>query len=241
MFVFFNQGDIKRISWNASNKLCHRCYSNIKKKENSLHSIRILEIFVRKINRSPMRKKLVIFDLDGTLVDSFKDVFNAVNSSLSEFNLPPKDREWVRLLIGPNANQLIEEAVAGSTVSVEGLNKKGVKMAVLTNKSEASSIKIPSEIKILDSFIKVVGYDTYTEAKPSPLGFHNLCEVADCLPSEAILIGDTEVDIATSKAANSHVIAVTHGYRTYNELKRELPDYIVSSPNELKHLLETLI
>ena len=217
-----------------------------------------------------MRKKLVIFDLDGTLVDSFKDVFNAVNSSLSEFNLPPKDREWVRLLIGPNANQLIEEAVAGSTVSVEDyrnsfrqhyrsqltnytdlftgmkailewLNKKGVKMAVLTNKSEASSIKILSEIKILDSFIKVVGYDTYTEAKPSPLGFHNLCEVADCLPSEAILIGDTEVDIATSKAANSHVIAVTHGYRTYNELKRELPDYIVSSPNELKHLLETLI
>jgi phosphoglycolate phosphatase len=188
----------------------------------------------------------IIFDLDGTLVDSAPDLANALDLLLLERGHAPLGLTNVRALIGHGIGELVRKGLAErseflppdrlaqaverflvhytanlsrhssvypyAAVVLETLQHAGWRLVVCTNKLEASARRLLQDLGLLHFFVLVAGPDTFSAAKPDP------AHLLGCLPAgrpasyPAVMIGDSEVDIAAAKAANIPVIAVTWGY-----------------------------
>ena len=217
-----------------------------------------------------MKKKCVIFDLDGTLIDSLSDVLAAINLTLAEHDLPHMSRENVRQMIGPNAGLLITTAVEGTGLDrdafydrfrfhyykrltetttlysgmreiLDFLKEKEVLMGVLTNKPERSASLILNELQVMSFFELVIYPETLNVIKPDPRGLIHMMKQMAVSPDETLYIGDTQIDIETAKGANVDVVALSTGYRTQDELSAHTPRYLVASIEELAQLIETLV
>ena len=88
--------------------------------------------------------------------------------------------------------------------------------------------------------LEIMGPDTY-EPKPSPKAIHNSIQNYNLNPDTCVMIGDTEIDIQTAKAANITSIAVTYGYRSKEELETLNPDYTINNLNELLKIKNKII
>lgn len=141
--------------------------------------------------------KLIIFDLDGTLVNSIVDITNSLNYAIEPFGIPPKTVEEVRQLVGEGITKVIErvlgderlnlredvvkrflgfysEHIVDNTVPYPGVREtlkrlNGYKKAVISNKREAFSIKVLEGVGLIQYFDMVVGSDSTEEKKPSPV------------------------------------------------------------------------
>lgn len=213
----------------------------------------------------------VIFDLDGTLVDSAPDLSDALDIVLAERGLAPIGLLGTRALIGHGIAELVKAGLAtrGQTPPPDELaravarflthytahlsrksrpypeaaevlthlRQSGWRLAVCTNKLEASARALLGDLGLLSNFAIVAGPDTFGVAKPHP------GHLLGCLPAgpvNAIKIGDSEVDIACARAAGLPVIAATWGYA-----KRPVaefgPDAIVDRLADVPALVERLI
>ncbi len=208
-----------------------------------------------------MSIRAVLFDLDGTLVDSLGDLTDAVNHVLEAFSLPLLCENDVRLKVGKGSRNLIEQILPGFSESeitcalamfldynrqhiaeksrlfpemlntLQDLAASNVRMAVITNKNEDLTLLLLHDLGINDLFEYVCGGDTYPERKPSPLPLLKIAEQLGVSPRECVMIGDSIHDIESGQRAAMMTIACSWGYGDMAELSGA--DMIVHTPTEL--------
>lgn len=212
--------------------------------------------------------KLIIFDLDGTLVDSIHDIYAALQACCNHFNISNIPKTSIRQFVGPGAEELIKATIKGTSISLNSfydkfreiyrhdfisqtqlfpglknlLNtlKTHYKLAILTNKPEDASRFLLQNLKIDHLFEKIIGPDTYNSAKPDPGGLLKLLETIPCKKESCLFIGDTSVDIYTAKNAKVPSMAITHGYGSTESLKEAKPDCILGSSDKLDYFFQSL-
>ncbi|MDD2582560.1 MAG: HAD-IA family hydrolase [Desulfuromonadaceae bacterium] len=209
--------------------------------------------------------RAVLFDLDGTLVDSLEDLTDAVNHIRDVFSHPPLATDAVRLKVGKGARNLVQlslPGVAGSDIdralhmflefnrlhiadksslypgiseALHELSARGIRMAVISNKNEELSSLILETLGIRALFESICGGDTYQESKPSPLPLLEVAKKLELAPNECIMAGDSIYDIQAGQRAGITSIACTWGYGSTEELAGA--DAFVHTPRELLTLI----
>ncbi|GAC1450580.1 MAG: HAD family hydrolase [Desulfuromonadaceae bacterium] len=205
--------------------------------------------------------RAVLFDLDGTLVDSLEDLTDAVNHIRSAYSHPPLTADAVRLKVGKGARNLVQQVlpdVAGAEIdraldvflefnkqhiadksrlypgiqeTLHALAAQDIKMAVISNKNEELSTLMMQTLGIYDLFENICGGDTYPERKPSPLPLLKVADKLGIAPHECVIVGDSINDIQAGQQANITSIACTWGYGNAEELAGA--DALAHSPQEL--------
>ncbi|MCM5551601.1 phosphoglycolate phosphatase [Pleomorphomonas sp. NRK KF1] len=219
-------------------------------------------------------RPVVVFDLDGTLLDTGPDLLRALNRILDGEGLSPLRHEEVALLFGHGARALIGEgfrragrpldaarlselverfiAFYAAEIAVDtrpypglgdalaGLSRRGFGLAVCTNKREALAHAVLEGTGLARFFGAVIGGDSLPEQKPHPRPLIEAIVRAGGTPNAAVMIGDSETDIATARAARVPVVAVTFGYggRPATELGA---DAVISHYDELDRAIELLL
>jgi phosphoglycolate phosphatase len=212
--------------------------------------------------------RLVIFDLDGTLVDSLRDLATAINTSLEKMGLPTHQLEEFNYYVGNGIKKLCERSLDSTqqhrveelhTLFTEYysthyavytkpylhvlelltiLKSQGVKVAVASNKAESFVKQIVSELFPSVEFDCVKGQVDSREKKPAPDIVLDTLRELGVPKEEAILVGDSNVDILTAKNAEMQSIGCLWGFRDYAELSQAQADSIISDPLEVLEVLK---
>lgn len=209
--------------------------------------------------------ELLIFDLDGTLVDSQADLADSVNYVLKSYGRRKISIPTLRSFIGNGVVNLMErampdlkgkalsEAVAtfrshyndhllDKTRPYPGIkqllqNARGIKKAVLTNKTESFARKILEGSGLAGHFPVIWGGDTGKARKPCPEPVLAVISRLKAEPGNTILIGDSENDVLSARAAGAFSGAVAYGYSSKKELLELKPDYFFKKPSDIAKLL----
>lgn len=215
-------------------------------------------------------KNSIIFDLDGTLLNTLDDLTDSTNFALCQNGFPERSMQEVRCFVGNGIYKLIERAVPAGT-SPEALNacyndfcahyKTNMEnktapyagIAQLLHSLSAAGYKMAivtnkadfaAQVlckKLFGSYIKtVVGSVPERPNKPEPDGVYYALELLGASKEEAVYIGDSEVDVATAKNAGMDCIGVLWGFRTRSDLKNAGAKTIVETTDELNKLLLSL-
>lgn len=199
--------------------------------------------------------KLLIFDLDGTLIDSGADVTLALNRVLKQLNIPAVDEACVDPYIATGVRPLLRELASrhgltnidavfaafddvygkcllentklfpGVLDVLEGFNSTA--KVVLTNKLQKFIAPILNGLGVAHHFQYVFGRDAFAKMKPDPLPVLMSCKSCSVDPNDALMIGDTSTDINAAKAAGVRSCAVLYGYGNPTELSKLSPDFTV--------------
>ena len=205
------------------------------------------------------QKFTVLFDLDGTLVDTAPDLMNAHNHVMQKFGYETKSTNEIRNLVGKGAasmigrslwnqarkelkkiddetikSKMVDEFIDyyGKNIAVESrllpgvldflkwCKKNNISMAVCTNKTEHLAVDLLKQINVYDYFEYVAGYNTFDYCKPDPRHLTNVIEIIQGELKKSIMIGDSETDSESAKAAGLPFILVEDGYtdKTINEI-----------------------
>jgi phosphoglycolate phosphatase len=187
----------------------------------------------------------IVFDLDGTLVDTAPDLTNALNDVLTRRGHDAVSAETIRACVGHGARVMIETALRrsgaeddidqmlaeflrqyeanitagsrpfpGARNVLERLTKQGATLAVCTNKREYLSRRLLQELGIDFYFAAIAGRDTFAVSKPDPGHLSGVIALAGGSASRAVMVGDSEVDLATAKATGVPFVLVSFGYAT---------------------------
>lgn len=215
-----------------------------------------------------MSLELIIFDLDGTLVDSCKDITLALNHCFQQKGISGFSPEEVKKMVGEGVNRLIEKALQIKKVSFameemvecfinyyrqhiadysevypgvkETLEKlKAFKKAIVSNKTTELTVKTVEHLGLLKYFDFVAGSDFFSERKPSPLPIIETIKKFNTTASATLVVGDSEIDIETAKAAGVKSVAVTYGYREKELLKNA--DFIIDKISDLINIVKERI
>jgi phosphoglycolate phosphatase len=210
---------------------------------------------------------LIIFDLDGTLVDSIQDITNALNFGLATCGVPSLDAAEVAGMVGEGSVKLVQKVLEKNGLSldkseivkrfadyykshiidntrpfprvVEMLEDlKYYKKAVISNKLEAFSKETIDRLGLSGYFDMVVGGDLIPERKPSPMPVYHVLSTLGVKPEESIIVGDSEIDVATGRAASIKTVAVTYGYGRPGFEKEA--DFVIDSMSELAQIIESI-
>ena len=205
------------------------------------------------------QKFTVLFDLDGTLIDTAPDLMNAHNHVMQKFGYETKSTSEIRNLVGKGAasmigrslwnqarkelkkiddekikSKMVDEFIDyyGKNIAVESTLLPGVQefliwcknnnisMAVCTNKTEHLAVDLLKKIKVYDYFEYVAGHNTFDYCKPDPRHLTNVIEIIQGELNKSIMIGDSETDSDSAKAAKLPFILVENGYtdKSINEI-----------------------
>lgn len=203
---------------------------------------------------------LIIFDLDGTLIDSIEDITNALNYAFGAYGVNDLTTAEVTALVGEGPSKLVQDVLtehnlsadreilvtrfldyyeshpADKTVLYPGTREmletlNDLKMAIVTNKTEKLSLDIVKKFE-LDKYVDmVVAVDTIAERKPSPGPVIHVLSAFNVAAENAIIVGDSVIDIQTGKASFVRTVAVTHGYGRDGFQKEA--DFVIRSLPEL--------
>ncbi len=210
--------------------------------------------------------RLAVFDLDGTLVDSKRDLCLAVNHALRVVGLPERSLEEVSSFVGEGAAMLVERAVAprldlrdralaawrehyqehllDHTVLFPGiaalLARARFALAVHTNKPGQMARKILGGLGVGERFVDVVGGDE-APRKPDPSGTRAILGRRGVAPSEAVLVGDSLIDLETARAVPLRFLAVGWGLVAPEQLAAAGAASIARSTPELAAALDLVV
>ena len=211
---------------------------------------------------------LLIFDLDGTLIDSQLDLAHSVNATLGYMGMPLISHELVASYVGNGAPVLMrralgpdatEEQVAqaldffiryyaehcldntalypGVKDALDALHaNNNVRMAVLTNKPVRVSNHILGGLSCGEHFFRVYGGNSFARKKPDPVGVEALLSESGLARENAVMVGDSAVDIRTARNAGIRACGVTYGFQpeTFTD---EPPDFIIDDLRQLPAML----
>jgi len=202
--------------------------------------------------------RLLIFDLDGTLIDSSQDITNAINYAITPFRATPLTVSEIKERVGSGITKLIESLIPPKIPPYPPLEKgdrgdfkeeainrflehysahlldntkaypqvketllklKNYRKAVISNKREALSKRCLEGLGLLGFFDVVLGSDSVSEKKPSPMPVLEVLQRLGVSKDEAVVIGDSNYDIESAHSAGVKIIAVTYGYRSNEVLK----------------------
>ncbi len=210
--------------------------------------------------------KGVIFDLDGTLIDTIEGLANSTNFALEQYGFPTHSVEKYRSFVGNGVGKLVERALPdgkknmktevravfeknyaetmlssmpvydGIEELIKYLREKNIKLAVNTNKLD---IFAKPMIKAVfgDVFETVLGETNEFPRKPEPDAVNFIIEKMGIKKEECIFVGDSQVDIETAKNAGIFGIAVTWGFVKKDVLVSFTPDKIVDTADEIKEFI----
>ena len=214
-----------------------------------------------------MKKKLIIFDLDGTLIDTLSDIEHIFNYVLIKNGLGKKSKNFYKKNIGNGLENLLRKCLPDSfTVdfdslsksvrdryksqlntktkiyegiipTLEYLKKNKVSMAVISNKLH--SLAVRSVETYFNSYeMKVIGAEGGFPRKPSPDSTFHMLQHFNCSASHALFIGDSIVDIKTAQSANISSVGVLWGNGTKEDFKKQKSDFILDSPKDILDILD---
>jgi phosphoglycolate phosphatase len=181
--------------------------------------------------------KLLIFDLDGTVIDSREDLVQSVNAMLRHFQHSELPAEVVASYVGDGAPMLVRRALGGIPEALRQItaNGSGRKLAVLSNKPVNPSRAIVEALGLRHFFISVYGGNSFETKKPDPLGVKTILRENEVPAEHAMIVGDSSIDVLTGRNAGIATCGVTYGFAPHT-LCEVAPDVTVDSPRELGEL-----
>jgi len=204
----------------------------------------------------------VVFDLDGTLVDTAPDLINALNFVLGREGLPAVPLKSARNMIGAGARKLLERGleVDGRHVGPGDLDRlthdfidhyaahiadesrafDGCRLAVCTNKLEWLSRLLLDELGLSSRFSAICGADTFGVSKPDPAILQQTVARAGGRLASTVMVGDAGTDVGVARRANVPVVGVDFGYTDVpmTDLK---PDRLIGHFRDLPAAVESLL
>jgi len=227
--------------------------------------------FLRQFD--PHTVRLLVFDLDGTLIDSRLDLIHSVNATLRHIGRPELDGDIIASYVGDGAPALLRRALENTddevllrraleyflgyyrvhkldhTTVYDGIPEVLAKladsstlhgaqrqMAVLSNKPVNPSRAIVEALGLAHFFVRVYGGNSFATKKPDPLGMRTILRETGVTAEEAVIIGDSSVDVLTGRNAGLLTCGVTYGFAPHT-LEDVTPDVFVDRPRDLGELL----
>ena len=213
------------------------------------------------------RYDTVIFDMDGTLLDTLGDIQNAVNAAMRKVGCPERSRKEIRSFVGNGMTRLLqcslpseaagrmEEAVEAFLAFykihcrdltkpypdimalVQELHCRGLRLAIVSNKPDAE-VKALCEEFFEGLFLYASGECEGMRRKPAPDMVLHSMEVLGACPGRTLYVGDSEVDVCTARNAGVACAAVTWGFRSEAQLKEAGAELFVHDPMELLDIVD---
>jgi phosphoglycolate phosphatase len=221
-----------------------------------------------------MPSPIVVFDLDGTLVDTAPDLVDTLNTVLAREGVPPVPFADARIMIGGGARRMLERGLAAggwsgpateiermfraflahyeahiadrsqpfahAEAALDRLQSQGYRFAICTNKLERLSVRLLDALGLAGRFGAICGQDTFGIQKPDPELLRQTIRRAAGSPERALMVGDSETDIRTARAAGIPVVAVDFGY-TETPVAEFRPDRVISSFDALPPVIHDLL
>jgi len=222
-----------------------------------------------------VQKLTILFDLDGTLVDTAPDLMKAHNHVMRKYGYKTKSTDTIRKLVGLGASHLIERSIweqakkefgqiddqnnkkkmvkdfidyYGKNIANESKLTKGVKqfldwskqknisMGVCTNKQDYLAVELLRQINIYDYFEYVAGGNTFDYCKPDPRHLTSVIEIMQGEIKKSIMIGDSETDANSARAAGITFILLKDGY-TEKKVSEIYHDHLIKDFNGIEQLI----
>jgi phosphoglycolate phosphatase len=185
---------------------------------------------------------LIVFDLDGTLIDSRLDLAESTNEMLESYGARPRPVDDIARMVGEGARILVERALAAAGLDPaepDALNRfrviydrrllghtrpyQGIPavvehaaragtLAVLTNKPEPPTRRLLEAFDLARSFPRVIGGDSGFPRKPDPAGLGHLMADAGCPAEQTLLVGDSMIDVETARSAGVEMCVAMYGF-----------------------------
>lgn len=200
-------------------------------------------------------KRLIVYDLDGTLVDTLEDITAAANHMRQALGQPPLAPEAVRPYVGRGLHQLLERCLdtrdrrrveqgaaiyrayytahlADASRLYPGVREvlehfKARRQAVVSNKPNPFSRDLLDRLGVASYFFEIVGGEEPYPKKPDPAGVQALMRASGVGPEETLLIGDSPIDVETARNAGIAVAALLQGFSEPADLVAAAPDILV--------------
>ncbi len=211
--------------------------------------------------------KLCVFDLDGTLVYTLADLTASLNYALEQCGFPVLTEADVSAIVGHSTKYMCEHAVPpehidkadtvldlyqkhyslhsmdrsypydGMVDAVQAIRRAGVRVAVVSNKPHADTVKVVAALYPKDMFSLVLGRTNKFTIKPAPDSLNFVMDFFGVKSEDAVYVGDSDVDVAFARNANMRCVTVKWGYRTVEELLAAGADCMTDDPKELVDLV----
>lgn len=214
-----------------------------------------------------MKYKAVIFDMDGTILNTLEDLKNATNYSLRQFGMPERSLEEVRMFVGNGIRKLVERAVPSGTSEEKIAQVFDVFLEYYEIHSADNTSPYPGILELVEKLKKsgiktavstnkadvpaqelgreyfhgifdlIVGQQDGLKVKPAPDSVNKILSILDIQKKDAIYIGDSDVDVQTAKNSGLDFIGVSWGFRGKEFLEKNGAKNIVDNANEILDLV----
>ena len=214
-----------------------------------------------------MKYKAVIFDMDGTILNTLEDLKNATNYSLRQFGMPERSLEEVRMFVGNGIRKLVERAAPSGTSEEKIAQVFDVFLEYYEIHSADNTSPYPGILELVEKLKKsgiktavstnkadvpaqelgreyfngifdlIVGQQDGLKVKPAPDSVNKILSILDIQKKDAIYIGDSDVDVQTAKNSGLDFIGVSWGFRGREFLEKNGAKNIVDNANEILDLV----
>jgi len=215
-------------------------------------------------------QRLIAFDLDGTLIDSRRDLADSANQLIEELGGRALTEEQIGGMVGEGAALLVRRALEASgrgdrakaverfleiydqrllnhTRVYDGIAdvirqaRRRARLTVLTNKPTKPTERILAGLGLRDVFEDVIGGDGPYRRKPDPAGLKALMTAANTEPEDTLLVGDSAIDLETARRAESRCCLVSYGFGFRDQLRAQKDVLFAANAAELTKVIETFV